>query len=695
MRTILIFSILLLSGAAQADASLFHHRLSVALDPLEHRLKVEDIVTLPADGPARWEFDLHAGLNPEVTDASATLERLGGGDAAVPFERFRLVLPPGKRKVSLRYGGVIHHPLDAFGEGVGRNRQQTPGVIGEDGVLLSGVSGWYPVFAADQRVTFDLRVAAPGGWSSVSQGARERRGDVEIWREGHPQDTIYLLAGRFTRFERDGDVATAMVYLRQPDQALAQRYLDATDDYLRLFSSLMGEYPYAKFALVENFWETGYGMPSFTLLGPRVIRLPFILGSSYPHEIVHNWWGNGVYVDYERGNWSEGLTAYMADHLLKEREGKGAEYRRDQLHKVAEYVSGARDFPLNEFVSRHSGASQAIGYGKGMFLFHILRREVGDRTFLHALRRFYREHRFSVAGWDPLQDAFEAESGRDLAALFRQWVARPGAPRLRLADAAFGDGVTLTLEQTQAEAPFRLNVPVALGTETGSVTLHTVALEGRRTTVELSAPDRITCVSVDPLFDVYRSLLPGELPVSIDRLLSRDDLLLVVPAGAPEPLRGAYRRLAAAWADGADGLDVAMDSALAALPKDRPVWLLGWSNRFAAELLGARGIGAEGDVKLPGSRRPRENHGFVVTSQPEGAAARALLAADSPAMITALARKVPHYGKYGYLAFEGDTADNRAKGQWPVTDSPLTRHRPGFAGDCSPPPRTPLARLAE
>jgi hypothetical protein len=56
-------------------------------------------------------------------------------------------------------------------------------------------------------------------------------------------------------------------------------------------------------------------MPSFTLLGSRVIRLPFILYSSYPHEILHNWWGNSVYVDYARGNWSEGLTSYLAESI--------------------------------------------------------------------------------------------------------------------------------------------------------------------------------------------------------------------------------------------------------------------------------------------------------------------------------------------------------------------------------------------
>ena len=62
-------------------------------------------------------------------------------------------------------------------------------------------------------------------------------------------------------------------------------------------------------------------MPTFTLLGPQVIRFPFIINSSYPHEILHNWWGNSVFVDYDTGNWCEGLTAYMADHLIQEQRG--------------------------------------------------------------------------------------------------------------------------------------------------------------------------------------------------------------------------------------------------------------------------------------------------------------------------------------------------------------------------------------
>ena len=191
-------------------------------------------------------------------------------------------------------------------------------------------------------------------------------------------------------------------------------------------------YPYAKFALVENFWETGYGMPSFTLLGSQVIRFPFILHSSYPHEILHNWWGNSVFVDYEQGNWCEGLTAYMADHLIQEQRGTGGEYRRNTLQRYRDYVREGRDFPLVEFRSRHNAATEAVGYGKALMLFHMLRRELGDDTFRKGLAGFYRKHRGQRARFDDLQAAFESAAEKQLGPVFQQWLTRTGAPQLAI-----------------------------------------------------------------------------------------------------------------------------------------------------------------------------------------------------------------------------------------------------------------------
>ena len=176
-------------------------------------------------------------------------------------------------------------------------------------------------------------------------------------------------------------------------------------------------------------------MASFTLLGSQVIRMPFILTSSYPHEILHNWWGNSVFVDYESGNWCEGLTAYMADHLMAEQRGQGEAHRRDRLQDYSSYVRAGRDFPLTEFRSRHSAATEAVGYGKTLMGFHMLRRKLGDDRFRDWAARFYREMRGRVASFGDVRRTMEAVIGHgaeatDLGRFFRDWTERPGAAAL-------------------------------------------------------------------------------------------------------------------------------------------------------------------------------------------------------------------------------------------------------------------------
>jgi hypothetical protein len=66
----------------------------------------------------------------------------------------------------------------------------------------------------------------------------------------------------------------------------------------------------------------GFGFPSYTLIGGTVLRLPFIIHTSLGHEIAHCWWGNGVLVDDDGGNWSETLTTYVADYLYQEKKSE-------------------------------------------------------------------------------------------------------------------------------------------------------------------------------------------------------------------------------------------------------------------------------------------------------------------------------------------------------------------------------------
>jgi hypothetical protein len=594
---------------------------------------------------------------------------------------------------------TIDHPIEAHGEDYARGFAETEGTILEEGAYLSGTSGWYPG-AGDGLLTFDLTVTLPAGWDAMSQGRREvleRSATATRVRfsEPDPQEEIWLVAGPWTETRTDCDGIDALTLLRERDDALSARYLDATGPYLAMYEKLLGPYPYPKFALVENFWETGYGMPSFTLLGGKVIRLPFIINSSYPHEILHNWWGNGVFVTMPGGNWSEGLTAYLADHLFAEQAGNGAAYRQETLQKYADYAARSKDFPLASFTERHSPSTEAVGYGKSLMLFHMMRRELGDDVFVRGLRAFYADKRFQRAGFEDIRRALEKASGRDLAASFSPWVTRTGAPRLsvrgvKATQTPAGWHVTGTLVQSQKGAPYALDVPVAITLEGRDAALQSsVKSSVPETAFDLPVSGKPLRLDVDPEFDLFRILDVEEAPPALSTAFGADVSTMILPAGAEPELLAAYRRMADGWNAGRTApMKIVTDAEIKELPRAGSVWVVGYENRYAAragDVLRAHGGSvvrqADRAVALV-ARRARENPAVV-----------AFVACARAAQVEGFARKLPHYHKYSHLAFEGDEPVNVEKGRWPVTDSPMTALLALAAAMGTLSPREPLAEL--
>lgn len=703
-----------------APSAFVHHDLKVRLDPKKHMLEAEDAITIPdtllARMGGRITFILHEGLHPSSPTPGVKLVRGKEGTPAanVTTEVYTVALPPGGHHLVLRYKGEIHHPLEPTGEEYARGFKETPGIIFSDGIFLAGSSFWYPVFG-DNLVTFNLDIEIPEPWEAISQGQRRRHeskeGTIHIqWESPEPQDEIYLIGGPFTEYIRSDNEVEAMVFLQgtnkkdEKDEKLAKSYLEATSQYLEMYSRLLGPYPYKKFALVENFWETGYGMPSFTLLGPTVIRLPFIIQSSYPHEILHNWWGNSVYVDYPSGNWSEGLTAYLADHLVQEQHGTGADYRRSILQKYSDYVASAKDFPLTEFRGRHSAVTEAVGYGKTMTFFHMLRRHLGDDLFIKGLRGFYKKNRFHRANFDDLRKAFEEVSGEDLKAEFSQWATRTGAPALRISQARAepkGKGYLLTaiLEQVQPGQAYSLRVPIAMHLEGEEKAFQTtVQMDKKMLELNLDLPSRPLHLDIDPEFDLFRRVDRAEIPPALTQSFGAEEALILIPSGADEKLRQAYQKLAESLQRSQSwNLEVKLDSELASLPSDRTIWILGWENRFLKEAtaqLSQYQVGiTDISVRIGNTELRRDRHSVVLTarnpSNPDKA--MTLVATENPAALPGLGRKLVHYGKYSYLGFEGDEPTNIAKGQWPVLASPMSIPVEQDDGFVVQPPRAKLA----
>ncbi len=70
---------------------------------------------------------------------------------------------------------------------------------------------------------------------------------------------------------------------------------------------------------------------------------------------------------------------------------------------------------------------------------------------------------------------------------------------------------------------------------------------------------------------------------------------------------------------------------------------------------------------------PLAGHTLIATFRHPANVEKAVgwIVAEPAAAIPGLGRKLPHYGKYSYLGFQGDEPANIIKGQWEQSDSPL------------------------
>jgi aminopeptidase N len=513
------------------------------------------------------------------------------------------------------------------------------GMVSAEGISLTGK--WYP--SINGPVYYSLAAVVPSGFTAISEADEVTYKETPAGREykfsfPHPLDGIDFAAGNYREVKGSVDGIDIYAYFFPEDVSLADAYIEYSKKYFEMYNRLLTPYPYKRFSVVENFLPTGYSMPTFTLLGSEVVRLPFIVQTSLGHEITHQWFGNYVYADFSKGNWLEGITTYLSDHLYEEQKGTGWEYRKKILTDYQSYVTPENEFPLRDFYARTGFASMAIGYGKGAMFFHMLRSLVGDEAFYSSLRKFIEMNKFRNATWKDIRSSFEAISGEDLGWFFSQWLDRNGIPSLDAPDAGTlimkgNPAVSFSLLQ-EGEA-YRLKIPLTIVSGKEKAAEQTIGVEKGKQYFEIAAGDGPRTLIIDENYDIMRRLGEYEYPPVISRLLGDEKRLIVYS----EKERGIYEDLIRIFKD--QGFETKEVSELRDGDiRNSSIFVLGYQSPVLKRLFG--------EVKKPGP-------GFfltVKTNPLNTAKVVAYAAADSREEVSLAVRKIFHYGKYTTIRFE-------------------------------------------
>jgi hypothetical protein len=322
----------------------------------------------------------------------------------------------------------------------------------------------------------------------------------------------------------------------------------AIDYYAQRF----GPYPYSHLSLTQMPGPNSQGWPeliflsSYAFLDEREREqlhfnpLQTLMDQTIPaHETAHQWWGDLINWSSYRDQWfSEGLANYCALMILQEKNPAGFrqimnKYRSDLVETnkngIAPRDAGPVTLGGRLLSSRLPAGYEAISYGRGTWLFHMLRtmlRDVAaqedvrngrglsgpDEPFvraLHKLRERYQGRSISTRELlsvfaEDLPPALRYEGKKSLDWFLDGWINGTALPKLDLKAVKFtpkGSGAVVNGTILQQDAPDDLvtSVPVyAVIAGKQPVLLGRVFADGAESSFQLSAPASVRKIVLDP-----------------------------------------------------------------------------------------------------------------------------------------------------------------------------------------------------
>jgi len=398
----------------------------------------------------------------------------------------------------------------------------------------------------DERLTWAITADVPKAMKVLSNGEPKSdkvKGARRLVRyelnQAFPIYLLNLVAGPFVEVVHPHKRVRLSTWGFAGDEPRLRRTGKHLPAMVDLFDKLTGvPYPLARYGqvFVDEFGWGGMENITLTTLARRRIGSArtdrdHTADGLVAHELAHQWFGDLVTCRTWADIWlNEGFATYFAGLWFEHADG------RDRLH---EYMAWGRRVLAKSKNARNNAIVRDryaipgelfddLAYGKGAWVLHMLRSQVGDLAFFAGVRRYLLAHRLGSVETVDFQRALEATSGRSLRGFFRRWVHQPGVPSLRVRTRYDGKRKLLrvSFEQRQKIDTRRplFELPIDLlvrKTAADAGTRHRFLLDGKRGEFTLSLPSRPDLVEIDP----NMALLTGwDLIAGVDMLanLARD-----------------------------------------------------------------------------------------------------------------------------------------------------------------------------
>jgi len=333
----------------------------------------------------------------------------------------------------------------------------------------------------------------------------------------------------------------------------AQTVADASARALQFFGSLFGPYPYSSLAVTQMPGVVSQGWPGLIFLSSYAFLTPAEKSQQHmspvtktlseqviAHETAHQWWGDAVLWTGYRDQWiMEALANYSSLMLLQSEDplqfrAVMAKYREDLLEKNKEGLplmnAGPVTFGARLSCSHFPAGYEAISYGRGTWLFHMLRSMMRDaettpgsrrrgtaetqsaeEPFIRALRTVRERYEGKSITTRELLRVFEEqlppslwyEGKKSLDWFYQGWINGTTIPKLELqavkfADKAGSTSISGTILQKNGTNELVTSVPVYGSVAGKMVLIGRIFADGPESQFRLTAPSGTRKIVLDP-----------------------------------------------------------------------------------------------------------------------------------------------------------------------------------------------------
>lgn len=377
------------------------------------------------------------------------------------------------------------------------------------------------------KALVSVHLTVPEGYVGVSNGERistiagvDQR-TTSNWNCRYPMSTylVSIAATNYVTWDTThvtamGDTIPLTYYAYPEDEADARADWAITGEAMTVLETLFGPYPFHRpnsaegYGMAEFHWITGAEEhQTMTSYGSGFINGRNVYDHFVAHELSHQWFGDAVTLTHWEDMWTkEGLATYCEALYLEKRVllrlGEGAEKEAARVLKEAMEARALNHFSGAVGAPKEGSYYSSTIYRKGAWVFHMLRRILGDDLFFSALANHYKLYKYDLAGTAELVRTIEETYGESLSWFFDPWLYEEGRPLIAYdwTTRELDDGrwsIHLHLEQNQTQALYRLPLDILLTAGTDS-TAREVWLEGRWQDISLEAEFKPENLILDP-----------------------------------------------------------------------------------------------------------------------------------------------------------------------------------------------------